>query len=437
MKRDVLQQMILWKDDPHKKPLILRGARQAGKSWLVKEFGKSFENFVEINFEEKPELSKFFEGDLDPKEITTHLANFLDVKIVPQETLLFFDEIQLCPQAIVALRYFYEKMPGLHVIGAGSLLEFELENISIPVGRIQFLYLYPLSFGEFLTALGKDDLRTWLKHHSTQKGPEPVHQQLCSLLRDYVLIGGMPEVVKRFLETKDLKICQAVQSTLLETFREDFHKYAKKREIKFLQLVFESVPRQLGKKFKFTHVSSDIKSRELGAALHLLENAGLVHKVYHSSSNDVPLGGEVDEKKFKVLFFDVGLALRLLDLNVRDLYLNNDLHLVNDGAITELLAGLEIVAHSPSNMRAHLYYWHRESKSANAEVDYVLAQNRRIIPIEVKHRVGGQLKSLWHFMKEKNAYYGVRITQSPYEKQNEIETIPLYAIEGFLKREFK
>jgi predicted AAA+ superfamily ATPase len=321
------------------------------------------------------------------------------------------------------------------VIGAGSLLEFELENISMPVGRIQFLYLYPLSFGEFLTSLGKDDLRAWLKDHPTQKAPEPIHQQLCTLLRDYVLIGGMPEVVMSFLETKDLKSCQAIQSTLLETFREDFHKYAKRREIKFLQLVFESVPRQLGRKFKFAHVSSDIKSRELGAALHLLENAGLVHKVYHTSANGMPLGGELDEKKFKVLFFDVGLALRLLDLSVRDLYLNNDLHLVNNGAITELLAGLEIVAHSPNDMRAHLYYWHRESKSANAEVDYVLAKNQRIIPVEVKHRVGGQLKSLWYFMKEKDSHYGVRMTQSPYEKQNEIETIPLYALEGFLKRE--
>jgi len=276
MKRDLLEKLAIWSTEKNSKPIILRGPRQVGKSWLAQKIGKSFSNFVEINFEMMPEIGNFFKGNLDPQELIKNISNYLKVKITPGKTLLFFDEIQQTPRAITSLRYFYEKMPQLHVIAAGSLLEFELRKISIPVGRVSFLYVYPLSFGEYLSATDNEALREMIKENNLSNLPDPFHQKLLQEIRNYTIIGGMPEVVEKYISTSNLKKCMNIQSDILQTYITDFHKYAKESQIKYLVKVFNSIPYQLGQKFKYSSVDKNIKSNILGAALDLLEMAGII-----------------------------------------------------------------------------------------------------------------------------------------------------------------
>jgi len=223
-----------------------------------------------------PEIGNFFKGNLDPQELIKNISNYLKVKITPGKTLLFFDEIQQTPRAITSLRYFYEKMPQLHVIAAGSLLEFELRKISIPVGRVSFLYVYPLSFGEYLSATDNEALREMIKENNLSNLPDPFHQKLLQEIRNYTIIGGMPEVVEKYISTSNLKKCMNIQSDILQTYITDFHKYAKESQIKYLVKVFNSIPYQLGQKFKYSSVDKNIKSNILGAALDLLEMAGII-----------------------------------------------------------------------------------------------------------------------------------------------------------------
>lgn len=431
MKRDLLNRLEKWRQSEDRRPILIRGARQVGKSWLVRQLGQRFDHFVELNFEENPALAKFFEGNLDPHPIVTNLSNYLGIPIVPGQSLLFLDEIQACPRAVTALRYFYEEMPTLHTVGAGSLIEFELQNISMPVGRIESLYLYPMSFGEFLAALGREDLRRLLQSRITPKIPDPLHQQLLSFVRDFTLIGGMPAVVQEYLKTKNLKKCQQIQAVLIETFQKDFAKYAKKSQIKYLRLLFEAIPSQLGHKFVYSHVSQEIKSRDLIAALDLLEMAGVTHRIYHSNCSGLPLGATANLKNFKLLFFDTGLALRLLGADVKHLFLNPDIRLVNKGALAELFVGLELIAYSDPHQRAALYYWHREERGSQSEVDFVIAVAGQILPIEVKSGPQGRLYSLRRFLEEKKAAKGVKISEGPYATTTgKIIEIPFYGIEA-------
>ncbi|MCK4764242.1 MAG: ATP-binding protein [Candidatus Aminicenantes bacterium] len=434
MKRDVLDYLKEWKTDPKKKPILLRGARQVGKSWLAREAGKEFENFVEINFEKNPELCSFFAGNLDPERITNNLSNYLRQKIMPGKTLLFFDEIQSCPRAILALRYFYEDYPQLHVISAGSLLEFELRKISFPVGRVQFIYVYPLSFAEYLTAAGKHNLREMLLENNFEPLPEALHNQLNREMRNYTLIGGMPEVAANFLEHGELAKCLNIQTGLIETYRSDFHKYARRHQVKYIRKVFEAVPVQLGNKFKYANVSRDIKSRELGDALEMLEMAGIVYKVYHSSANGIPLRAEMDEKKFKVLFVDVGLAQRLLKADHKPLLLDPDISRINDGAIAELLTGLELIAYQNFREKPGIYYWHREARASNAEIDYAASMGGRIVPIEVKSGSKGKMRSLQVFMESKKSRFGVKVSGFNFSFFENVLTVPFYGLEALMKR---
>ena len=433
LKRDLLEHLKKWKDSPKRKPILLKGARQVGKSWLAKELGRDFENFVEINFEKTSELCSFFEGNIDPQLITKNIGNYLVTQIVPGKTLLFLDEIQVCPRAILSLRYFCEDFPELHVIAAGSLLEFELENLSVPVGRIRIIYVYPMSFSEYLTAIGKNNLRLMLKERRFEPLPEAIHNQLKREVRNYILLGGMPEVTADFIEYGEFERCQNLQTELIETYRSDFHKYAKKHQVKYLNRIFDSVPLQLGNKFKYSHVSRDIKSRELGDALELLEMAGLVYKVYHSSSNGLPLKSESDPLKFKVLFFDVGLAQRLMKLDHRPLLLNPDISQVNDGAIAELFTGLEFVAYQNYREKPELYYWHREARASNAELDYVTTVENKVVPVEVKRSSSGSMKSLKLFIEIKSSDMAVKISDFNFSLFEKVQTVPFYGIESLVR----
>lgn len=433
MKRDLLEKLKLWAEKKEHKPLILRGPRQVGKSWLVQELGKEFDNFVEINFEMMPEIEVFFNGNLHPEELIKDISNYTKQKIIPGKTLLFFDEIQQVPKAITALRYFYEKMPELHVIAAGSLLEFELKNISIPVGRVSFMYVYPLSFGEFLTAVGSDNLRNLINENNWKELAKPFHDNLLKELRRYCVIGGMPEVVKKYVETSDLEECMNIQSDVIQTYISDFNKYAKDSQIKYLSKVFDSVPHQIGEKFKYSAVDKNVKSTFFGDALNLLEMAGVVYKVYHTSSNGIPLGAEANLSRFKVLFFDVGLAQRILGLDYKSLLINPDISQINNGAIAELFVGLELITYGNDREKPSIHYWHREARSSNAEIDYVISLNGKIIPVEVKSGTTGSMKSLQLFLNLKKSDLGLKISSYNYSFEKGVQSIPFYGIENLMR----
>ncbi|MBU4268653.1 MAG: AAA family ATPase [Acidobacteria bacterium] len=433
MKRDIFQALLDWKVGSNRKPILMRGARQVGKSWLAKEFGKTFPNYIEVNFEKNPEICGLFQGDLEPRSLCRNLANYLGKEIKPGQSLLFLDEIQNCPRAITALRYFYEEMPELHVISAGSLLEFELRNIAIPVGRIHVIQVYPLSFAEFLEAGGNGRMRNMLLENRYVPLQKPFHEKLLSEVKNYCMTGGMPEVVQNHVNGAGLEKCLEIQSDMLHTLRTDFHKYARESQLKYMEQVFNSIPLQLGGKFKYSRISQDTRSKFYREALTLLEMAGLAYKVCHTSANGIPLGAEVNPDKFKVLLFDIGLAQRLMKLDYKSLLLKTDLMGVNHGTMAELFVGLELIAYVDFRQAPSLFYWHREAKSSNAEVDYVISSNERIIPVEVKSGTTGRMKSLRLFMEQKRSTGGVRICESGFASDQKIQSIPLYAVEALIK----
>jgi predicted AAA+ superfamily ATPase len=433
MKRDVFQILLDWKTDANRKPIIMRGARQVGKSWLAKELGKNFKSYIEVNFEKTPEIGELFQGDLDARFLCRSLANYLGKEIIPGESLLFFDEIQNCPRAITSLRYFYEEMPELHIISAGSLLEFELRNISIPVGRIHFIYIFPLSFAEFLEAGGNSRLRKMLIENQFTPLQKPFHEKALAEVKNYCLTGGMPEVVQSYINGSSLEKCMDIQTDMLHTLRTDFHKYNRESQLKYMDQVFNSIPLQSGGKFKYSKISQETRSKYYREALTLIAMAGLAYKVYHCSANGIPLAAEINPDKFKVLLFNIGLAQRLLKLDYRNMLPGTNLMQVNNGAIAELFVGLELIAYSDFRQHPALYYWHREAKSSNAEVDYIISFNGRIIPVEVKSGTTGRMKSLRLFMEQKNSTGGIRICESGFSRDQNVQSIPLYAIESLMK----
>ncbi|WP_249274159.1 DUF4143 domain-containing protein [Parachlamydia sp. AcF125] len=326
-------------------------------------------------------------------------------------------------------------MPDLHVIRAGSLLEFVLndENFSMPIGRIQFLYLRPLSFYEFLSALGRENLRDYLSTVSLQDLPSQViHEELLKLVREYVSLGGMPAVIAAYLQTKSLYQAQGVQSGLLSTYRRDFGKYATKAKHKYLSLLFEKSPSLVGTWFKYAKIDPTIPPREIKAALQQLCYAGLLYQVHHTSASGLPLIATLNEKKFKILFLDVGLVKKACFLDTALLF-KEDIMLINQGVLTEQLVGQELLAYSNCKEEGRLFFWVREQKSSSAEVDFVISIGNKVIPIEVKAGSTGGLKSLKIFIEEKNSTIGVRISANPLSLENKVLSIPFYLI-GELSR---
>ncbi len=409
MVRNVLKTLDKWRISPRRRPLILRGARQVGKTWLARQLGKSFKTFIEINFENQPEFHKIFRENFGkPEELLKAISNYTEQKVVPGESLLLFDEIQECKEALVSLRYFYENLPKQHVIATGSLLEFALKELSFPVGRVEFLHVFPLSFQEFILARNK---LGWIE--AIQK-KDPIQTSLEDLLlnelRTYSLIGGMPEVIRTYIETEDLRECQEVQQILVANYMADFSKYASRAKVEHLKIIFENLPRFLGQKFKYSNVSEHYRARELSEALQLMKDAGLVYCVYHSSANGVPLGAQMNPKKFKVFFLDIGLCHRILGLQLKHLFVSEPKNiLVNRGGLAEQFVAQEIVSTTLKNSAPQLYYWHREEKSANAEIDFVIEKNGKVFPIEVKSGNSGSQKSLNVFLKEKGLLQGLRV----------------------------
>lgn len=405
-----------WKESTTHKPLLLRGARQVGKSSAVRHLGTQFKYFAEVNFESAKSIATFFKGDLDVKLISSKISNYIQVPIIPGQTLLFLDEIQACPEAIMALRFFKEDYPELHVIAAGSLLEFALQSLpTFGVGRIHSVFMYPMTFDEFLVAMDMGGLLA-MRREATATHPldAPFHDKLVNLFRTYLMVGGMPEAVATWRETTDFLKCQQVHQDIILTYEDDFNKYGRRVNPELLRLTLHGVCHQIGQKLTFSRISEGYRSAQIREALNLLTLAGLVIPVVGTSANGVPLDAESDEKRAKYLFLDSGLLLAILHL---DGQLGHDLiklimtatpqDLINKGSITEMVAGLEISRYKSPVMRPRLFYWEKTGNSI-AEIDYLSIRSMKVLPIEIKAGTQGGMKSLWIFMREKHLNNAVR-----------------------------
>ncbi len=429
------------------KPILLRGARQVGKSSAVRHLGKEFENYLEINLEMEPQYKAVFAQDLNVKRIVTQISAMSGTRIVEGKTLLFIDEIQECPEAIMSLRFFKENMPHLHVIAAGSLLEFALAELTtFGVGRIHSMFMYPMTFDEFLLANNEGMLIDSRNSASSAHPlPLPLHEKLAAMLRTYMLVGGMPECVAKWVDTHDYLSCQEVQDDILVSYEDDFPKYKKQADVTLLRDILRSAAVQATKKFVYTKVG-DYKTAEVKRGLELLIRAGLLIPVTHTNANGLPLSSEADNSYRKILFFDCGLMLRLLGTTMGDtktlttqILTSTAADLVNKGSMAELVAGLELLHYMTPNLRHELYYWVRLSKNSLAEVDYILPSNLTILPIEVKAGMQGGMKSLWMFMRDKHLTEAVRCSLENFgevdyiDKEDSdivrnVKICPLYAL---------
>ena len=430
MDRSIDQWLIDWKDQPMRMPLLLRGARQVGKTYTATQLGeRHFSNLVTINFELHPNLRTCFE-ELQPQSITDRISALTGRVITPGNTLLFLDEIQECPNAIMALRYFKEMMPELHVIGAGSLLEFALNqpDFRMPVGRVESLYLKPISFMGFLKNSGFSTLHnTILQADPHRPLDQALHERLLELTKRYFIIGGMPAVLNRYYLDEDLTQCQIIQTNILNTYRNDFGKYARSSQHRYLRRLFEKAPGLIAQRVKYVDIDPDMQARDLKNALFNLRDAGLINLVYHSAASCIPLNAHINEKKFKLLFLDVGLVKNASGLEAQ-LLLEKELMLVNRGSMAEQFVGQELLAYQAPYQPPELFYWDRDKKSSTAEVDYLIHLNEHIIPIEVKAGKTGRLRSLNLFLDSHDSKIGIQISQQPLSFDQRILKVPLYMV---------
>lgn len=434
-KRLIDNYLINWKNDPYRKPLLLRGARQVGKSSAIRQLSRTFEDYVEINFEQSPQYIPLFSGDLAPVYLIERLSVAVGRQIVPGKTLLFFDEIQACPTAIASLRFFYEQMPALHLVAAGSLLEFALQTLpSYGVGRIKSYYMFPFSFDEFLSAIGEDLL--WKEKQNAGAGnplPTLLHERLLEYMAVFMVTGGMPEAVARYAATRQLLSVQSVLDDLMVALRADFAKYKKAVPSLRLQEVFNAVVQQAGGKFIYSRAGTQIKDYQAKEAVELLILAGWVIPVAHSDANGIPIGAGADAKKRKMMLLDTGIFQRILGLDFTALYSQKDFPLVNKGVLAEQFWGLEYIKYQSPEVYPDLYYWQREGKS-NAEVDFLAQKNGAIYPIEIKSSGKGQMQSLRVFLAEKKQTHGYRFSLENFTEYQDIKVFPLYAVSNFVRQ---
>ncbi|MFH1708063.1 MAG: ATP-binding protein [Planctomycetota bacterium] len=411
MYRTALVYLSEWKAKISRKPLVIRGARQVGKSFLVRMFAqKPFENLIEINVERDRDAASLFASH-DPASILPLLAARYGQPIKPGGTLLFLDEIQAAPELLAGLRYFHEHLPALHVIAAGSLLDFALADhrYAMPVGRIEYLHLGPMSFEEFLLARDRAALRDFLAGYTIGgELPEAIHAEGMRLVREFLVAGGMPASVVALGGPGGSRESEAERQSILSTFREDFNKYAGRADVRRIEKVFAKIPLLAGRKFMYSGVDREDRSRDLGRALELLCMARVAHRVRHTAANGLPMGAEADDRAFKVLFMDVGLMVRSSGLGVLDFEPAADPMLVNAGAVAEQFIGQHLLHAGEPYDEPDLHCWMRPKSQSSAEVDYLIAVGGTIVPVEVKAGRTGTLKSLHVFLREKRHDFGLR-----------------------------
>lgn len=421
MHRKRLTDLMQWLDSKYRMPLIMRGARQVGKTWLVRQLAnKSGRRLIEINLEKNPEYASLFFSN-DVKKIINYIESVFDVPIKEEDCILFIDEVQAIPELIAKLRWFKEDMQALPVIAAGSLLEFVLaeHTFSMPVGRVQYMHIEPLSFEEFLMAIGHEKLANFLENFNwLTELPQIIHDKLMQLFAEYIIIGGMPTAVASWKEEHSLNRITQTHNDLLSTYRDDFAKYAGKLPIQHLNDVLTAVPKLLGKKFKYTQVNSQVQSAPIKKALDLLCKARICHKVQCTAANGIPLAAESKEREFKIILLDVGLVSAALGLRLNQIDHVNKIDLINQGGVAEQVVGQLLRIEEDYYIEPQLFYWIREEATSNAELDYLIQHTNQIIPIEVKSGKAGTLKSLHVFMAQKQGKIAVRINSHLPEKKN-------------------
>jgi predicted AAA+ superfamily ATPase len=380
---------------------------------LVQHWGaEHFESVMTVDLERERDLHSLF-SQQDPQRMLSELGLLRGQNVTPSKTLLFLDEIQACPPALAMLRYFHELVPELHVIAAGSLLDFALREFeySMPVGRIEFLHLHPMSFEEFVAATEGESLVDYLKQWTLEQPPsDAVAKKFLQAVRSYFFVGGMPEAVQAYAARKDLLEVQRIQTSLVETMQVDFAKYGPRRLHELMRKTYRHTAENVGRKIKFVNISREERAADVRRALELLTLSRVVYPVVHTSANGLPLGAERDERHFKVLFLDIGLVNRLCGL---DLVGMEELVQVNEGALAEQFIGQQLLSNAPSFADPQLFYWTREARNANAEVDFVINRQQQILPVEVKAGKTGTLRSAFQFLREKRLRCAVRFHTGP------------------------
>jgi len=430
MKRNIDQVLKEWKDYKFRKPLLIRGARQVGKTYSVKAFGRNhFDNFVIFDFERDRSLHLIFNGDLAPVKLLAALEIHANSRIIPGKTLLCFDEIQECERALLSLRYFYEEMPQLHVVAAGSMLEFALGNISFPVGRISFEWMRPMTFYEFLVAGDKKLLAAKLPHlFNYNPTPETVHNLIIDELRFYFLTGGMPEAVKRFYSTGSVIETSAVHEEIYQSYLQSLVKYDLKADIASLDHLLRTVPKHVGSQIKYTRLDPDRRIEKTKASLRILERALLLHIVHSTTASGLPLGATTSPKVIKPLFLDIGLMQHICGINPNEMIKEKNLSNIYKGALVEQFVGQELLA-AGGTENLKVYYWSRAKKNSTAEVDYLITKDGEIFPVEVKSGPAGKLKSMHIFLDEHpDSQKGYVMSPVAFKKQEikNLVFVPVY-----------
>ena len=425
MERFALNDLVSWKNDRNRKPLVIRGARQVGKTWLMKEFGKSyFKETAYINFENNERIISLFESDFDIQRLITGLQIESGVSIDDQ-TLIIFDEVQNVPKALTSLKYFYENAPQYHLLSAGSLLGVTLHpSVSFPVGSVQFLDLFPLNFPEFLNATGNDQLLSLL-HSQDFALINTFKTKFIDLLKGYYFIGGMPEAVNTFNETSDFSNVRQVQKQLLAAYAQDFSKHAPLQTVPRIRMVWNSIPAQLAKenrKFTYGLIKEGARAREFDLSLQWLADSGLIYQIYRITKPDVPLSAYQDLNAFKLFIFDIGLLTCMSGLDPLSFLEGNSMFEEFKGALTEQYVLQELIV----NRNIHPFYW--SADRGQAEVDFVFQKENKVIPLEVKASENLKSKSLQSYFKKYQPEISVRTSLSDFRKEDWLINLPLYAI---------
>lgn len=427
MKRNLYIDLLKWKSAKNRKPLIIRGARQVGKTWLLKSFGKQeYKHCIYLNFEEEPRLNDFFQEKLDPNTILSNIALYLNITFSSDDTLLIFDEIQASLAALNSLKYFQEQANQFHIVAAGSLLGVKLGKTNgFPVGKVTFLDLYPLSFSEFLNAIGKEKIVEYLSkiNDANDAIPDPLHEELLQYLKQYMIVGGMPEAVLEFINVKDYSAVRKIQQDILDAYTLDFAKHAPKEIIMKIKKVWESIPAQLArenKKFKWSTVQEDARAREFETTVEWLADAGLIYRSFLVSTPRFPLSAYSEPNTFKIFLVDVGLLAAMSRLSAQIILEGNSLFVEFKGSFTE-----NLVAQALAVEKIPLYYWASEGR---AEVDFLVEDENDIYPLEVKSGTSSKMKSLAVY--EEKFKPGLMLRASPLnlKKDARLLNIPLYLI---------
>ena len=426
MKRYIMEELIKWKESKHRKPLILQGARQVGKTYILKEFGKQeYESIAYFNFEHDEHLQQLFQQTKDPKRILEQLSFVHGKAIVPEKTLIFFDEIQECPDALNSLKYFNEEANEYSVVAAGSLLGIRLSHTSFPVGKVDFMTMYPMSFSEFLIADGLENLVEYMSGiQALEKIPNILFEQLTEKLKAYFIIGGMPEAVKAWVKEKDIERVNKIQSNILQSYESDFAKHVSAQEANKISLIWNSIPSQLAKenkKFLYQVIKEGARAREYEGALHWLNDANLIDKVYNVTKPDMPLKAYHDLSSFKIYMHDIGLLRRMADLDSKIVIEGNALFEEFKGALTENYV-LNMLCNQLDKTPNYFTF-------DRNEIDFIIQHKNQIIPIEVKAGKSSHHKSLTKYNQQRNPNISIRLSMDNIALDGNILNIPLFMVE--------